>query len=58
MFFVVATVDTTAQVTIVSDEVYMTWKPMSIVMKKTTLHPAGRRMVIMAFVVGPVYREN
>lgn len=43
--------------TIISDEVYKTLEPRPEVLKETTMHAAGRGMVMKTLVVGPVYLE-
>ena len=55
--FLEAAVDTAAEVTIISDEVYKTLEPRPEVLKETTMHAAGRGMVMKTLVVGPVYVE-
>lgn len=55
--FLEAAVDTAAEVTIISDEVYKTLETRPEVLKETTMHAAGRGMVMKTLVVGPVYLE-
>jgi hypothetical protein len=49
-----AAVDTGAEVTFISDEVYATLDPKPPVLRETMMHAAGRGMMMKTFVVGPV----
>jgi predicted aspartyl protease len=49
-----AAVDTAAEVTIILEEVFQTLEPRPQVLRETTMHAAGRGMVMKTLVVGPV----
>ena len=49
-----AVIDTTAEVTIISDSIFRELQPTPPYLKKVTLHTAGRDLRIDGFVVGPV----
>jgi predicted aspartyl protease len=52
-----AVVDTAAEVTIISNEVYATLDPKPPVLRESMMHAAGRGMMVKTFVVGPVDLE-
>ena len=50
----VAVVDTAAEVTIVSDKVFNSWKVKPKVLQHLNMHAAGRGMLMKSFITGPV----